>query len=46
MSTETEQSVHSREDCLEAAAEALARCYQGLIEQRGNTTAPAEARAV
>ena len=42
MFTESDQGVHSREDCVEAAAEALARCYADLE----TTTAPAEARAV
>lgn len=45
MFTENDQSVDSRENCLEVAAEALARCYQ-TIRERETTTAPAEAEAV
>jgi hypothetical protein len=43
--TQSDRSVYSREDCIEAAAEALARCWE-RVEARDNTTAPAEARAV
>ena len=45
MFTTSDRIVYSRDECIEAAADALARCYQRLDEAE-NTTAPAEARAV